>query len=458
MSNFIPPVLRPDPVSRSAVLAGKRIDNPSREPIRSFPTQQLAFDYADNKPTSDFQVWAYELDRCGRRRFLVASRSSLWRWYQRVLRRQAPMHIYEVIREGRACKLYYDLEFHRIDTETKSLDGWMMTSEVIRATKRTFELWCGVEEPCRAENYIELDSSTSEKFSVHLIFPKIVFVNNNAAGMFVSDVIDVLPEVCRKYNFVDTSVYTKNRCFRLIASSKFGRSARLLPTRSPAAAEAGARQKSSSRVSISEHLFNQSLVSANKSMEEKLLGTAWSVSRSPPQARTDTTMHNASNQAQKHRINELVKASHFHPSHLSQIDEFVLRIVQPHGGSIYTMSYFADSHTLSYAIKGRYRYCHRIGRHHRSNNIILVVSIPRQEMHQRCFDPECRGFRSVPWKLPNSLFGDMIPRELPAPSDDLDDALNHYMNELEGGDPDHINDLSGGISDDIFLELARVEH
>merc|ERR1719424_1422833 len=64
---------------------------------------------------------------------------------------------------------------------------------------------------------IFLESSTDAKFSFHVIGKWIAFRNNFQAGQFVERAVPV----------VDTSVYSRNRCFRVLRQSKFGKSATL---------------------------------------------------------------------------------------------------------------------------------------------------------------------------------------------------------------------------------------
>lgn len=49
--------------------------------------------------------------------------------------------------------------------------------------------------------------------------------------------------------------------------------------------------------------------------------------------------------------------------------------------------------------QGNYRFCAKINRHHKSNNVYFVADLCRKELHQRCYDFDCRGFRSSPWHL-----------------------------------------------------------
>ena len=78
-----------------------------------------------------------------------------------------------------------------------------------------------------------LDSSTEKKFSSHLIFPEIVFKNNQYCGNFVKRVMDkISKEECLEFScidslnvkmIVDSSVYSVNQNFRILFSSKLGK-------------------------------------------------------------------------------------------------------------------------------------------------------------------------------------------------------------------------------------------
>lgn len=91
------------------------------------------------------------------------------------------------------------------------------------------------------------DSSSESKFSRHLIFNvrNAIFKDNMNVGLFVQRLIDevhlklpqryqelmvVVDERGTRKIFVDESVYTKNRTFRIYMSSKFGKSEVLQPT------------------------------------------------------------------------------------------------------------------------------------------------------------------------------------------------------------------------------------
>ena len=55
-------------------------------------------------------------------------------------------------------------------------------------------------------------------------------------------------------------------------------------------------------------------------------------------------------------------------------------------------------HTLTYHL-AKNRFCERIGRPHKSNNIFFVVDLNQAVFRQRCFDEGCRGFVGAPHAL-----------------------------------------------------------
>lgn len=79
------------------------------------------------------------------------------------------------------------------------------------------------------------------------------------------------------------------------------------------------------------------------------------------------------------------------------IDEFIAKLIVP--GKIWRSVFFSITGHLVYDIVG-YRFCHNIGREHRSNNIKYVVDIQKLNFYQKCYDSDCRDFRSSATKLP----------------------------------------------------------
>jgi hypothetical protein len=105
-----------------------------------------------------------------------------------------------VIPEGRACKLYLDVEW----TRKGGINDWIDDASVMRTLvqrlcKFMSNVFFGVH--CFPECILHLDSSTPDKFSRHLILnptseaddaqPRmnVLFANNVHAGAFMSDFV-----------------------------------------------------------------------------------------------------------------------------------------------------------------------------------------------------------------------------------------------------------------------------
>ena len=68
------------------------------------------------------------------------------------------------------------------------------------------------------------------------------------------------------------------------------------------------------------------------------------------------------------------------------------------GWTLYT-AMSGTSYRLQYNVI-RNRWCGNVGRAHKSNGIILEADLTFRCVTQRCWDPDCRGYRSEPVPLP----------------------------------------------------------
>lgn len=207
----------------------------------TFPRQDEAMKFV--KCHHSAHVFSYQDHMNGQRRFLVSTYKEFWQRYKRM--DSKVRHHYEVIQEGLPCHLYFDLEFNKRDNAEKDGDEMvdLLISVILEALLEKYSIH-GSEEWV-----VELDSSTEEKFSRHLIIriPKAAFKDNSHVGAFVTEIcsrISCSKEEDRRfeklfvlkdsavqcYLFVDTAVYSRNRCFRLALSSKAGKNSVLLPT------------------------------------------------------------------------------------------------------------------------------------------------------------------------------------------------------------------------------------
>ena len=181
------------------------------------------------------------------RQFLAASFSALWRRSRYACVALAPdRHLYEVLREGRPTHLYFDLEF--VPAANPGVDGDGLVDALVDLLAADMRARWGLTlNP--ADHVLEADSSTPDKWSRHLAVrlpDGAAFRDGQAVGRYVSEVLShaaagrlrvrkkgweiaVTPDEAWTW-VVDTAVYTRNRHFRTMLASKFGKGTPLMPT------------------------------------------------------------------------------------------------------------------------------------------------------------------------------------------------------------------------------------
>ncbi|KAM4750895.1 DNA-directed primase/polymerase protein [Anableps anableps] len=404
-----------------------------------FPRQNLAINFAQSCKEA-VHVFALEKEKAplGQRIYLVTSYSELWHYYR--VYPQSLMHCYEVIPEGAVCKLYFDLEFHK--PSNKGSDGKSMVSLLIQyVCDKLMEVY-GIE--CSVKNVLNLDSSTAEKFSRHLIFmlQNAAFKDNIHVGRFIHAILQPIisklrsgsrlykgdisqtdnnrqahvdsemaqsPDVKRRKQevrdlsfllvknkddhnglFVDLGVYTKNRNFRLYKSSKVGKNAAFT-----VAEDNQFAAKPAKGMYVEESVFLASLVCNISFTGQRIL--TWDIPETK-EVKTPTP------QSQHGSDSNPGTFSGCQSSPYQEVDNFVLTLVRKDGvqGSIRRWSYFAADQLLVYDV-AKYRWCENVGRFHKSNNIMIVVDLKEEIWYQKCHDPDCRNFRSSGFPLPQEI-------------------------------------------------------
>ncbi|CAL4133719.1 unnamed protein product, partial [Meganyctiphanes norvegica] len=378
---------------------------------------------------SGCMVWSYEGEAvgvAGRRGFVVAHPSVMW--ITQMGRAPSNRNNYEVIQEGAVCKLYFDLEF--LYKYNKGKNGVNMTQIFIRVVCYFLNKEFGVVSS--EYDVLNLTSNTSEKYSCHLIFniAKHAFGNNIYVGNFVIMIcnklrlwhsvetteIDYLSFnelnslfIKDKENtetlFVDEGVYTKNRNFRVYKSTKFG--------------------KKSPLVTAAENKFSPKLDSLSLFQnidEEQQLFLDSLVTRVSEECNILTYGENAQKE-RKFNIpgedNNKGEFEGFSSSPYQEIDEFINNQIGQ--GYIRCWYYYTAGEILIYEI-AHYRYCHNIGREHKSNGIFFVVNLREAHYYQKCHDTDCFDFRSAAQPLPkNTMFWKHINDESDENFDDEGD-------------------------------------
>ncbi|XP_072051261.1 DNA-directed primase/polymerase protein-like [Amphiura filiformis] len=422
----------------------------------TFPRQKQAFDFTASHP-EDIHVFAKEepvqdSGIKGLRRYFVTNYPQLWHVIRSFADLNKHASFYEVIPEGAACKLYFDLEFSK--ELNPDHDGSKMvktfTEFVCQQVEDTFHL------KCKQRHIIDFDASTESKFSRHLIFnlPKAAFKDNINAGNFVHHICDEITkqiagastdgdkieakkprlesndsplgeDLCclmikdkngEDMLFVDQGVYTRNRNFRLYKCSKLNKENPL---------ELASSNTYMPRLDIGSpktkrreeyQLFLDSIISNVRfSSDIQVLSFEGDESR----RKTATTLGDktkANETEASDKSTELLEG--FHHSPYPDIDKFIRTCVTQGGvqGDIRRWLYFTRGQMIIYDIS-KNRWCGNIGRQHKSNNIMILVDLKSGIYYQKCHDPVCKtqNYKSPEHPIP--------PDCLPAFFDEFEDDV-----------------------------------
>ncbi|KAM9295186.1 DNA-directed primase/polymerase protein [Morus bassanus] len=427
-----------------------------------FPRQAEAFNYVKTCK-EDVHVFALEKNtQSGQRFYLVTTYKELWFYYTKDYKTSL-MHCYEVIPEKDACKLYFDLEFYK--PANPGADGKSMVAKLIELVSQKLKELYDVN--CSAKDVLNLDSSTDEKFSRHLIFlpQKAVFKDNIHVGNFVRTILQpairlmeseaaaVIPEegaghvfqcsaeavgldgsltnltaledaskgwpaIARKTEGMETSHQGENLEFSfLIVNDKEG-DKQLFVDLGVYTRNRNFRMYKSSKagknviLKIAEDNKFVPNCEENVSLEEAYFLSSLICNI---RAKDDTKVLSSGFSEERKPsvfLNRKTTRSStdsvegYQDSPYPEIDCFVRSLVNKDGvqGGIRRWNYFSLEETLVYDISG-YRWCENIGRAHKSNNIMILVDLKKEVWYQKCHDPVCRekNFKSQSLPLPPQI-------------------------------------------------------
>jgi hypothetical protein len=350
-------------------------------------------------------------------------------------------HYYEVILHDRPCWLYFDLEYSR-ETNPE-----LHPNVAMAAFERTLMAFCAerLHTPVDATGILILESSTTDKFSKHVLVKRFfsthtdenkavhqAFANNAQAGMFVKELIAFAREhrenSCSKYLFVDhpktragevrrettlidDSVYSRNRCFRLLFNSKFGKERQLELEHSSAnrffiEMPHPSLALLSSMVSFvpdNTMLFDHSLLHSSRSPAD--ITAALRPQCDSIIAYGNKVQFDTHDPLLKHLIHSWDEARSKHDKFFEKAPPTGIDRIVDIGERLRTV-------TLS-----NNRFCFHKGSSHKSNHIYLVVDKTNRTFIQKCYDPDCRSFGSMKFHIPVSVFvslekGHTYPRSI----------------------------------------------
>ncbi|XP_061260147.1 DNA-directed primase/polymerase protein isoform X3 [Bos javanicus] len=390
----------------------------------------------------------------GQRIYLVTTYTQLWFYYKS---RRNLLHCYEVIPENAVCKLYFDLEFNKL--ANPGADGKKMVALLIEHVCKALQEFYTVN--CSAEDVLNLDSSTEEKFSRHLIFQlhDVAFKDNIHVGNFVRKILqpafhliasedeDMTPETTgREFTHFSETPSEQGTCFSKMSTDIDVGESRT--SNSEKLGRLGSAQQSSPDLSFlivkndmgEKRLFvdlgvytrnrNFRLYKSSKIGKYVALEVAEDNRFFPIQSKniSKENQYFLSSLVSNVRFSDALRiltcdvpqskqrVQCFSPTGTSvetiegfqcspypEIDQFVLSLVNKNGikGGIRRWNYFFPEELLVYDIC-KYRWCENIGRAHRSNNIMILVDLKNEVWYQKCHDPVCKAenFKSDCFPLP----------------------------------------------------------
>jgi hypothetical protein len=78
--------------------------------------------------------------------------------------------------------------------------------------------------------------------------------------------------------------------------------------------------------------------------------------------------------------------------------------------------------TIIYDVVGR-GFCLNANRMHKSNHIYIVANIHEKSLYQKCYDPDCKHFRSNPLRIPDLVLDNSLLED-----NDLLNCVDNAMN------------------------------
>jgi hypothetical protein len=434
----------------------------------------------------------------GKRKYLVGQFGRIADWYWR--KATHPRHLYEVIREATPCRLYFDLEYSKVHNNGNDVP--LNASELLREFREELAIdlkkYYGLD--LTTSQIINLDSSNDKKFSRHWIvhlteqqdgkvvketdkgyaeessdhqennsaLREVLFRDAPTVGRFVKRLVSRLAEEIAVQGgdfserrptlanylfvntkdankptcFVDLGVYTRNRLFRCIGSSKFGKT----HTLQVMTHEEDSDEFQYMPLSLPSHKkVHSSQASLPLSMEEFIFANDWEPHakvlanslvvplREWPQKKYDeeketirildvedelygsmtantllVTAMGASTNGNVTKPRRAVPTISMarQGSRIPSLDNFVSDVLARRGGTQGSIRAWSVEYgprdapvSVTYQMQ-KNRFCEMIGRSHKSNNIFWTVDLTSWTCFQGCHDPECYG-RGSPVPIPN---------------------------------------------------------
>ena len=355
------------------------VNDSTAKSVKTFGKQSDAIRFSEK---NNLPVFSFEIDNHGRRRFMSCSLEDFWTFYSKMKSEQR-VH-YEVIVSQHRSKLYFDLEF--LFELNSYKDGNRMTLTFIEIINRELKKEYQIESTVK--DCLILESSNTKKFSIHLIFYRVIFVNNEVILNFLNKVISsfsvdesLMFEVFDKHGkvslFVDRQVYTKNRHFRCFLSSKYGAKRPLFLS------HLDSSTADLPRTEVDKEVFNRSIITnVDDDNVTSILGC-----REEKKKNSNTSTKDGKKECLAPDV------SNDMGHEFQRVIEVVKNIVHPSGNVRKT---FFSEKVIRFEIANN-KFCFKANRCHSRNNIFFKYIRSSGIIYQECYSLKC-------CKLPNKTF------------------------------------------------------
>jgi len=424
------------------------------------------------------RVFAKESSLTGKRKFICANMGRFMDHYWRNCDVHT-RHYYELIKETSPCRLYFDMEFNRpANTSITDLVAEELLDQFFEELRYEFRSVYGIS--ISRTQLVDLDSSTAKKFSRHWVLHlpcHSLFSDNREAGVFVRHLMARLEEEresglldakdlhtlstflavndetsTRKTYFVDLGVYTRNRVFRLMASTKYGKrpDAGLRIAKSnefpfprgfdnsnfylPSMASSSGNSNEEINDSFERFCKSLSFEDHAAALAETLIVPINATKINYPLLNNPSSIFNGVELGTLKYSSRFVGKgvsskyqSRYGKSPFPMMEEFVVNVLGKRRGLVGSIGTWSlDSRkplpqTIAFNMKGN-RWCENVNRAHKSNNIIWNVHLVNRICWQSCHDPECKHFRGEPVELPEEIHREIDDFFIDCEIGDLDEA------------------------------------
>lgn len=289
-------------------------------------------------------IVAQDVSRTGQKVFYCQTVGALNDMYARL----KDKHWYECLVEQRPSRIFLDIES---DTIQVPIDD--IVAVLKEAVKHKFQK--------DAEVHV-IDSCSDAKQSWHVLCTNIYLKNVYHVGAFVRRFVLSMQGLPMS-TAIDTAVYTKNRMFRVVGSSKFG----------------------SSRVLKHPMHWHQLLVQNECTSYEECMEIDGSVPSSTSLS-PDRLFQRSGNEwvrkKQRYASNSVQCACRALNPVLDWLDRHYAGETMRHNMS--------TTDNGRYRVSSRSKQCRIAGREHKNNKIWFDILLEKQEIQQRCYDSDCR--------------------------------------------------------------------